>query len=103
VQYEPLKIGSFTLYLELGTNHNIYSRPQLQSSRDESTNYLKSYLDVGISVQVAPQFNVAIVFKDVATYHSTAINFENRNDFTVTPILREFFAFPQFSVVYILN
>lgn len=102
-QYEFLNIRGIRPYVELGTNYNIYRRPQLNSTADQASNYLKSYLDLGFRVKVSTALDLALVFKDLATYYNNATNFEERNNFTISPILKNFFEFPHFSIVYTLN
>lgn len=102
-QYEFLKIRGIRPYVELGTNYNSYRRPQINSTVNDSSNYLKSYVDIGLRAQLSQSIHFSLIFKDVATYHSDPVNFENRNKFTVEPILREFLNFPHFSIVYTLD
>lgn len=105
LQYYFLKITpQFYLKSEIGINYNHYRiNPALENLDTQTSNYLKSYLDAGISFLPKEDWMISIFFKDIVTYHSNTPNFENREDLESSVIFQDFIRFPHFSVSYRIN
>jgi len=105
LQYYFLRITpQFYLKSELGTNYNHYRvNPAIENLDTQTSNYLKTYLDAGVSFLSKEDWMVSIFFKDIVTYHSNTPNFENRKDVESSVIFKDFIRFPHFSVSYRIN
>ncbi|WP_157111711.1 hypothetical protein [Nonlabens spongiae] len=100
-QYEKFNIYGLRPYIEIGANYNIYQTSNSAIASDNQTvDYWKSYMDIGLRVRASESFAVSLLFKDFATYHSASRNFEREDDFTIGPFLSNFIQFPHFSVRY---
>ncbi|PZW41741.1 tRNA synthetase class II (D, K and N) [Mesonia algae] len=105
LQYYFLKITpQFYLKSEIGANYNHYRvNPAIENLDTQTSNYLKTYLDAGVSFLSKEDWMVSIFFKDIVTYHSNTPNFENRKDVESSVIFKDFIRFPHFSVSYRIN
>lgn len=105
LQYYFLRITpQFYLKSELGANYNHYRvNPAIENLDTQTSNYLKTYLDAGVSFLSKEDWMVSIFFKDIVTYHSNTPNFENRKDVESSVIFKDFIRFPHFSVSYRIN
>ena len=100
IQYEIWKFYGLRPYVELGSNFNLYESPSILLETEETINYFKSYLDIGIRVRASSKIDVSLLFKDFLTYHSNSTNFEHAEGFTVRPSVQDFFNFTHFSVTF---
>ena len=100
-QYEKFNIYGLRPYIEIGANYNVYQTSNSAVVSDNKTvDYWKSYMDIGLRVRASESFDVSLLFKDFATYHSDSRNFERVDGFTLGPFLSNFIQFPHFSVRY---
>lgn len=102
LQYEILKFYGIRPYVELGSNYNLYEAPDILNNSNGTVSYFKSYLDVGLRVQVGKSIDVSLLFKDFITYHSNATNFERAEDVTLRPSIQDFVEFAHFSIRFTL-
>ncbi|QJP33185.1 hypothetical protein F0365_01540 [Nonlabens sp. Ci31] len=100
LQYEILNFHGFRPYLELGSNYNIYEASAVFADTDETINYFKSYVDIGIRLEVNSSIDVSLLLKDFLTYHSNSTNFERAEDFNVRHSLQDFLEFTHFSITF---
>jgi len=103
-QYEKFNIYGLKPYIEIGANYNVYQTSNNAVVSDNQTvDYWKSYVDIGLRVRASESLDVSLLFKDFATYHSDSRNFERVDGFTLGPFLNNFIQFPHFSVRYMLS
>jgi hypothetical protein len=100
LQYEIWKFYRLRPYVELGSNFNVYKTPSNLANTDDTVNYFKSYIDLGIRIRASKTIDVSLLFKDFLTYHSNSTNFERAVGFTVRPSIQDFFNFTHFSITF---
>jgi len=93
-RYDILEvIGHFQIYSEIGGNYNY-----LSSDVADNEDHFKFYTDIGARYYISNKLYAGLIFKDLISYHSNAINFRNRDGFHIANPVKEFLEFPFFVI-----
>jgi hypothetical protein len=93
-RYDLLKVfDHFQFYTEIGGNYN-YLRSEMANDEE----HFNCYTDIGVRFYFSNELYVGFIFKDLISYHSSEINFRNRDGFHIANPIREFLEFPFFII-----
>ena len=93
-RYDLLEVfNHFQIYSEIGGNYNY-----LSSNQADNEDHFKFYTDIGARFYISNKLYAGLIFKDLISYHSNAINFRNRDGFHIANPVKEFLEFPFFVI-----
>ncbi|MDR9400914.1 MAG: hypothetical protein RI558_05780 [Psychroflexus sp.] len=99
VRYDILEMfNHFQIYSEIGGNYNY-----LSSNQAVDEDYFKFYTDIGARFYFSKKLYAGLIFKDLISYHSNAINFRNRDGFHIANPVKELLEFPFFMIGFNFN
>jgi hypothetical protein len=93
-RYDILEVlDHIQIYSEIGGNYNY-----LCSDMADNEDNFKFYTDIGARYYFSKELYAGLIFKDLISYHSNAINFRNRDGFHIANPVKELLEFPFFMI-----